>query len=60
MGKIEQEFAERGKARVREVLAAQPHRVYPSFDDLLAAVDAIFDYLADPGLFGPHGEPRAW
>lgn len=35
------------KEKVRAVLAAQPYRGYPSFEDLLAVADAIVDGLLD-------------
>ena len=31
------------KARIRARLAREPHRGYPSFDDLLAATDELID-----------------
>ncbi len=39
-------FAVKAKQNVRDALAAQPHRGYPSFEDLLAVADAIVDTLA--------------
>ncbi len=55
--KTRAEFVDGITKRVEAALAAQPHRVSPSFDDLKVAISAVIEAFADEAFPPDHEEP---